>query len=108
MSTSLSRFPLESQLPEAPHHIAYFLEMGADPAPDKLGLLYGAYRDGQGEPWVLPCVADMEEAIAQDIMEGRDDHNYPLFEGIPRCVHREKERGSRMQAHGTKYLYTYN
>ena len=89
-TATASRFPLEHASTEAagdvPHHIAYFLEMNADPAPNKVGLLYGAYRDEQGLPWVLPCVGDMEEKLAKEIAEGKDDHNYPLFEGIPRYV----------------------
>jgi len=37
-----------------------------DPAPNKINLGVGAYRDNQGNPWVLPVVRSVEMQMAND------------------------------------------
>ena len=38
----------------------------------------GAYRDDNGKPVILPCVAEAERRIA-----GKSDHEYPPIQGLP-------------------------
>ena len=50
----------------------------ADKDPRKISLGVGAYRDDNGKPVILPCVAEAERRIA-----GKSDHEYPPIEGLP-------------------------
>ena len=50
----------------------------ADKDPRKISLGVGAYRDDNGKPVVLPCVAEAERRIA-----GKSDHEYPPIQGLP-------------------------
>lgn len=48
-------------LPVAPADVAFGLmaDFNADPHPDKVSLIAGAYRDKNGSPWVLPSVQEV-------------------------------------------------
>ena len=48
-------------LPVAPADTAFGLmaEYDADPHPNKVSLIAGAYRDEKGRPWVLPSVKEV-------------------------------------------------
>ena len=50
----------------------------ADKDPRKISLGVGAYRDDNGKPVILPCVAEAERRIA-----GKSDHEYPPIQGLP-------------------------
>jgi aspartate aminotransferase len=45
-------------LPIAPADAAFGLmaDFDADPHPNKVSLIAGAYRDANGKPWILPSV----------------------------------------------------
>lgn len=49
-----------------------------DPSPDKINVSAGAYRDGNGKPWVLPSVRMAEEKTSPP-----PDHEY-----LPMMGHR--------------------
>ena len=51
----------------------------ADPNPDKVGLIVGAYRDNEGKPYVLPVVRSVETAMANDKTL---NHEYLPMEGL--------------------------
>jgi aspartate aminotransferase len=48
-------------LPVAPADIAFGLmaEFEADSHPKKVSLIAGAYRDENGQPWILPSVKEV-------------------------------------------------
>lgn len=52
----------------------------ADPAPDKINLVIGAYRTEEGKPWVLPVVRKIEAEMAanEDL-----DKEYAPITGLP-------------------------
>jgi len=50
-----------------------------DPAPMKINLGVGAYRDDQGKPFVLKCVREAETQIYQKAL----DHEYAAIGGLP-------------------------
>lgn len=59
-----------SCLPEQPHHEQQrIIDLSqADDYPDKILLTYGAYRDYEGRPWVLPIV----QSTAKEIISSSD------------------------------------
>lgn len=52
----------------------------ADPAQQKINLGVGAYRDGNGDPWVLPVVQSVEEQV---ITKPDRNHEYLPIAGLP-------------------------
>lgn len=50
-----------------------------DPHPDKLNLGVGAYRDDNGQPFVLECVREAEKRIQAKNM----NHEYTPIGGTP-------------------------
>ncbi|XP_021916318.1 aspartate aminotransferase, cytoplasmic-like [Zootermopsis nevadensis] len=50
----------------------------ADASEEKINLIPGAYRDEDGEPWVLPVVLDLEKKLVQSVTY---NHEYILFLG---------------------------
>jgi aspartate/tyrosine/aromatic aminotransferase len=48
-------------LPVAPADIAFGLmtDFEADPHPKKVSMIAGAYRDENGDPWILPSVKEV-------------------------------------------------
>eukprot|EP00808_Paulinella_micropora_P002729 g81617.t1 len=52
----------------------------ADPFPGKINVGVGAYRDDNGKPWTLPCVAEAQKRV------GQKDHEYAPIEGSPSFI----------------------
>lgn len=52
----------------------------ADQHPNKVNLGVGAYRDNNGNPWVLPVVNTVKKELAQD---PHLDHEYQPITGLP-------------------------
>lgn len=71
-----------SNMELAPEDLIFGLnsEMKADPSPEKVGLLIGAYRTELGEPYVFPVVRSVEESMAKDKTL---NHEYLPIEGMP-------------------------
>ncbi|RYH13746.1 aminotransferase class I/II-fold pyridoxal phosphate-dependent enzyme [archaeon] len=67
-------------LPEEPPNsiLGLALECKNDPFPGKINLTIGAYRDNTGEPIVLPCVREAEEALLGKHL----DHEYLVQDGL--------------------------
>lgn len=55
------------------------VKFAADPAPLKLNLGVGAYRDDAGKPFILPCVREAEKRV----YEAKGNHEYAGISGIP-------------------------
>jgi aspartate aminotransferase len=53
-----------------------------DPAPIKINLGVGAYRDDKGKPYILQCVRKAEKQIFEQNM----DHEYTTIGGVPSFV----------------------
>ena len=70
----------------------------ADPHPDKISLIIGAYRTEEGKPYVLPVVRSVESAIAADKTL---DHEYLPIEGM-----KDLSQAATKLALG-KYIYIY-
>ncbi|GKZ78508.1 hypothetical protein AnigIFM56816_002180 [Aspergillus niger] len=70
-------------LPIAPADTAFGLmaEYDADQHPNKVSLIAGAYRDENGQPWVLPSVREAKELLAQS-----QNHEYLGIAGSPALI----------------------
>ncbi|GAQ43598.1 hypothetical protein AtubIFM55763_010584 [Aspergillus tubingensis] len=70
-------------LPIAPADTAFGLmaEYDADQHPNKVSLIAGAYRDENGQPWVLPSVEEAKARLAQD-----QNHEYLGIAGSPALI----------------------
>ena len=75
----------EAQFIPADAIFALTAQYVADPFPQKANLGQGTYRNGDGQPWVLPSVSKAREALSQEL-----NHEYlPILglvdraEGIP-------------------------
>ncbi|GLA38127.1 hypothetical protein AnigIFM63309_005132 [Aspergillus niger] len=70
-------------LPIAPADTAFGLmaEYDADQHPNKVSLIAGAYRDENGQPWVLPSVREAKELLAQS-----HNHEYLGIAGSPALI----------------------
>eukprot|EP00038_Savillea_parva_P006922 m.166733 g.166733 ORF g.166733 m.166733 type:complete len:411 (-) comp12730_c0_seq1:48-1280(-) len=55
----------------------------ADTFENKLNLGVGAYRDADGNPWVLPVVKKAEAAVVAKVQSGELDHEYLPIGGLP-------------------------
>ena len=55
----------------------------ADPNPAAVNLAQGAYRDGNGKPFVLPTVVKAEGRVVRELAEGRFNKEYLGSEGNP-------------------------
>ena len=47
-----------------------------DPNPNAVNLAQGAYRDGEGKPFVLPSVVKAERRVAQQLNDGSINKEY--------------------------------
>ena len=54
-----------------------------DPNPKAVNLAQGAYRDGDGKPFVLPSVVKAERRVLQQLAEGSTNKEYLGSEGNP-------------------------
>jgi aspartate aminotransferase len=54
-----------------------------DPNPKAVNLAQGAYRDGDGKPFVLSSVVKAERRVLQQLAEGRTNKEYLGSEGNP-------------------------
>ncbi|KAJ5729470.1 Aspartate aminotransferase [Penicillium malachiteum] len=68
-----SLFSELADIPLDPHY-ALKEDFSADPAPKKVILGSGIYRDGNGMPWVLPTVKEAEEIVDSQGDPGRYDY----------------------------------
>ncbi|PYI01619.1 aspartate aminotransferase [Aspergillus sclerotiicarbonarius CBS 121057] len=70
-------------LPVAPADTAFGLmaEYDADPHPNKVSLIAGAYRDEDGRPWVLPSVKEAKARLSPD-----QNHEYLGIAGSPALI----------------------
>lgn len=68
------------QVPLAPADAVFGLaaQCSADPSPNKVNLVIGAYRDEHLKPWVLPVVREVQTQIATDPVQ---DHEYLDIDG---------------------------
>ncbi|OJJ69688.1 hypothetical protein ASPBRDRAFT_131088 [Aspergillus brasiliensis CBS 101740] len=71
-------------LPIAPADTAFGLmaEYDADQHPNKVSLIAGAYRDEDGQPWVLPSVKEAKAILSQN-----QTHEYLGIAGSPALIH---------------------
>ncbi|GKZ31273.1 hypothetical protein AbraIFM66950_011632 [Aspergillus brasiliensis] len=71
-------------LPIAPADTAFGLmaEYDADQHPNKVSLIAGAYRDEDGQPWVLPSVKAVKAILSQN-----QTHEYLGIAGSPALIH---------------------
>ena len=44
-----------------------------DPRPNKVSAVVGAYRDGQGKPWVLPTVRKVQVIVCMNSVMNIED-----------------------------------
>jgi aspartate aminotransferase len=77
-----------TKVPVAPPDAIFDLvsRFKADTHETKLNLSVGAYRDGEGKPWVLPVVVKAEKLIQDDIESGASNHEYLPIGGLPAMV----------------------
>ncbi|GKZ23789.1 hypothetical protein AbraIFM66951_004631 [Aspergillus brasiliensis] len=70
-------------LPIAPADTAFGLmaEYDADQHPNKVSLIAGAYRDENGQPWVLPSVKEAKAILSQN-----QTHEYLGIAGSPALI----------------------
>ena len=54
-----------------------------DPNPNAVNLAQGAYRDGDGKPFILSSVVKAERRVAQQLSEGKVNKEYLGSEGNP-------------------------
>ena len=73
----------------------------ADPSPDKVGLIVGAYRDSEGKPYVLPVVRSVETAMANDKTL---NHEYLPMEGLHDLVKGATKLALGMLSHWSNIL----
>eukprot|EP01059_Diplonema_ambulator_P033027 TRINITY_DN6747_c0_g1_i1.p1 TRINITY_DN6747_c0_g1~~TRINITY_DN6747_c0_g1_i1.p1 ORF type:complete len:433 (+),score=151.45 TRINITY_DN6747_c0_g1_i1:54-1352(+) len=83
--TDLSAFSSEEDslwatVPLAPPDAVFGIvaEFKKDPCEDKVDLVVGAYRDGEGRPYLLKCVSDAEKEIAESEL----DKEYLPIDGL--------------------------
>ena len=76
MSTIFDKVPL------APEDAVFGLaaQCSADPNPNKVNLVIGAYRDEDLKPWVLPVVRQVQTQLATDPVQ---NHEYLAIDGSP-------------------------
>lgn len=76
MSTIFDKVPL------APEDAVFGLsaQCNADPSPNKVNLVIGAYRDEDLKPWVLPVVRQVQTQLATD---ANQNHEYLAIDGSP-------------------------
>ncbi|KEY66063.1 hypothetical protein S7711_09428 [Stachybotrys chartarum IBT 7711] len=69
-------------VPQAPPDSHYGLRAAcrADPEPNKIDLVIGAYRDDNGRPWILPAVRKAEKILYDD---GDRTNEYLPIRGMP-------------------------
>jgi aspartate aminotransferase len=70
-----------SHVPKGPEDpiLGITVAYNKDQSPNKINLGVGAYRDDNGQPFVLKCVQSAEESILQ----GNFDHEYTAIGGAP-------------------------
>ena len=70
-----------SEIPLSPPDAVFGVldSFNQDPDPNKVNLTIGAYRNDEGDPWVLPIVKATELALAQDVLQ---DHEYLAISGL--------------------------
>ena len=69
-------------IPQAPEDAVFGLaaQCVADPSPNKVNLVIGAYRDEDLKPWVLPVVRQVQTQLASD---PKENHEYLSIDGSP-------------------------
>lgn len=69
-------------IPQAPEDAVFGLaaQCVADPSPNKVNLVIGAYRDEDLKPWVLPVVRKVQTELASD---PKENHEYLSIDGSP-------------------------
>jgi aspartate aminotransferase len=80
MSTIFDKVPL------APEDAVFGLsaQCSADPHPEKVNLVIGAYRDEDLKPWVLPVVRQVQTQLASDPAQ---NHEYLAIDGSQEFCH---------------------
>ena len=78
-------------IPQAPEDAVFGLaaQCVADPNPNKVNLVIGAYRDEDLKPWVLPVVRKVQTDLASD---PKENHEYLSIDGSPVCPRGEAQR----------------
>jgi aspartate aminotransferase len=68
------------KVPLAPEDAVFGLaaQCAADPNPNKVNLVIGAYRDEDLKPWVLPVVRQVQTQLASDPVQ---NHEYLAIDG---------------------------
>lgn len=81
-----------NSIPQAPEDAVFGLsaQCVADPSPNKINLVIGAYRDEDLKPWVLPVVRQVQVELASN---PKENHEYLGIDGSPVRSHRKEERG---------------
>ncbi|KAL4739554.1 pyridoxal phosphate-dependent transferase [Aspergillus similis] len=76
---------LNLHIPPADPAFSLMADFEADPHPSKVSLVAGAYRDENGNPWVLPSVRKAKESLSETT------HEYLGIAGSPTFIDLAKE-----------------